>query len=429
MFCSKCGVKNAEGVKFCKDCGNQIGTQPGTATPSELILPASLMQRFVNRFVDGFGMYIFGAISVGIGLTLFGDTIGIIIGLIGFLGYHFIFEALFQRTFGKMLTGTKVVNMQGEKPSLLSLLGRTLARYIPFEPLSFLFYGAYPTKGWHDRLSHTLVVPSKLTPEQVRSIDLDKLSSQKSSTGTTILIAIIGGFFLISIIGILASVVLASLNSARDKGEDAATKATLSELRVQAELYYDENSNSYKGFCLHAKTKGLPSETKCNEFVDKYAISSPLNTGEYYCIDSSGSAETVNGVLTTQTACSQIPINSATIGDSSTKTVYEELKEAEEYANSVYDLPAMIDEETRLDRIYATYDNKMNYDYSLVNYTSDELDWSLMEEIILPDIKNSFCYDSFFEYYREKNIPMKWNYYGSDKYLIGSIELKNSDCI
>lgn len=46
----------------------------------------------------------------------------------------------------------------------------------------------------------------------------------------------------IAIIGILASVVLASLNSARTKGADAATKAGLANMRAQAEVFYDTNS-------------------------------------------------------------------------------------------------------------------------------------------------------------------------------------------
>ncbi len=49
----------------------------------------------------------------------------------------------------------------------------------------------------------------------------------------------------VAIIGILASVVLASLNSARSKGADAAIKANLSGIRAQAELVYDNLSNSY----------------------------------------------------------------------------------------------------------------------------------------------------------------------------------------
>jgi type IV pilus assembly protein PilA len=49
----------------------------------------------------------------------------------------------------------------------------------------------------------------------------------------------------IAIIGILSSVVLASLNSARSKGSDAAVKANLNGLRAQAELVYDNNNSSY----------------------------------------------------------------------------------------------------------------------------------------------------------------------------------------
>ena len=47
----------------------------------------------------------------------------------------------------------------------------------------------------------------------------------------------------IAIIGILSSVVLASLNTARGKGTDAAIKAQLASMRAQAEIYYDTNGN------------------------------------------------------------------------------------------------------------------------------------------------------------------------------------------
>ncbi len=47
----------------------------------------------------------------------------------------------------------------------------------------------------------------------------------------------------IAIIGILSSVVLASLNTARSKGSDAAIKTQLADMRPQAEIYYDTNGN------------------------------------------------------------------------------------------------------------------------------------------------------------------------------------------
>ncbi len=48
----------------------------------------------------------------------------------------------------------------------------------------------------------------------------------------------------VAIIGILASVVLASLNNARSKGADAAVKANLAGIRSQAEILYAD-SNCY----------------------------------------------------------------------------------------------------------------------------------------------------------------------------------------
>ena len=54
----------------------------------------------------------------------------------------------------------------------------------------------------------------------------------------------------IAIIGILSSVVLASLNTARSKGSDAAAKEDLNNIRAQAELTYSNASpNTYAGVC------------------------------------------------------------------------------------------------------------------------------------------------------------------------------------
>jgi type IV pilus assembly protein PilA len=49
----------------------------------------------------------------------------------------------------------------------------------------------------------------------------------------------------IAIIGILSSVVLASLTTARTRGQVASVQSQLSNMRAQAELYYSTNSNSY----------------------------------------------------------------------------------------------------------------------------------------------------------------------------------------
>src|SRR3989344_1617185 len=49
----------------------------------------------------------------------------------------------------------------------------------------------------------------------------------------------------IAIIGILSSVVLASLNSARRKGRDARRISDVKQLQLAMELFYDNNSSEY----------------------------------------------------------------------------------------------------------------------------------------------------------------------------------------
>lgn len=66
-------------------------------------------------------------------------------------------EFLFGATLGKLVTGTRVVALDGSKASFGAVIVRTLARWVPFEALSFVFAGR-PARGWHDTMSRTRVV-------------------------------------------------------------------------------------------------------------------------------------------------------------------------------------------------------------------------------------------------------------------------------
>lgn len=102
----------------------------------------------------------------------------------------------------------------------------------------------------------------------------------------------------IAIIGILASVVLASLNSARDKGEDAAVKSQLASIRSDAEISYDDNSRSYMEVCEDTTSlySGLTGAS-CADNTGGWSVSATLNTGDEWCVDYTGySGTTTNAV-------------------------------------------------------------------------------------------------------------------------------------
>ena len=134
----------------------------------------------------------------------------------------------------------------------------------------------------------------------------------------------------IAIIGILSAVVLASLNTARSKGNDAGIKANLNTVSTQAALYLSDHSNSYGTFAVAAcPTSGTGSvfndttimnaiasaltdsgggSTSCASSASAYAVSvsRPTDvaptTSAFWCVDSVGAHCGVNSAVTT-TSC------------------------------------------------------------------------------------------------------------------------------
>ncbi len=130
----------------------------------------------------------------------------------------------------------------------------------------------------------------------------------------------------IAIIGILSSVVLASLNTARSKGNDAAIQSDLSTIQTQAEIYYGgAGNNSYgstqsascaptagtiwsdttiiKAIAGAESANGTSGAVSCNSTGIAYAISSTLSTQrtsgtpDYWCVDSTGGSSKSTTVL------------------------------------------------------------------------------------------------------------------------------------
>lgn len=126
----------------------------------------------------------------------------------------------------------------------------------------------------------------------------------------------------IAIIGILSSVVLASLNSARSKGQDTSVKSNLANARAEAEMFYD-TSSSYDGVCAISGTNiigdSVTAAAKANASTNTYTVSdtsdgsastaichdsssgwaamaplkSPATSGNQWCVDSTGASKEV----------------------------------------------------------------------------------------------------------------------------------------
>jgi prepilin-type N-terminal cleavage/methylation domain-containing protein len=119
----------------------------------------------------------------------------------------------------------------------------------------------------------------------------------------------------IAIIGILSSVVLASLNTARAKGSDAAIKSDINGARAQAELYYDASpANGYTNVCtavggIAAMVNAITAQgvtPGCNGDATHYILWAPLKTtaNTWWCTDQTGTS-TLKGAAPGSTATSQ----------------------------------------------------------------------------------------------------------------------------
>lgn len=145
----------------------------------------------------------------------------------------------------------------------------------------------------------------------------------------------------VAIIGLLASVVLVSLSSARTKGVDATIKAQLHSAQEQAELYATSNANNYSGVCAAAQsssglggstsgilvaalnaaagkggvinvtftTAGQWNNVSCHDTATSWMVEAPLSasvsgTPSLWCVDSNGTAKVESAAtLASATAC------------------------------------------------------------------------------------------------------------------------------
>lgn len=130
---------------------------------------ASQGKRFANYILDfifmlifnlvfGMALGIFLAVTVPDALSIFDEESKLFDYTLGFVAgtlYYSVFEYYTGRSIAKFITKTRVVDENGERPNFKTILIRSICRFIPFEPFSFLSSG---NRGWHDTLSKTYVI-------------------------------------------------------------------------------------------------------------------------------------------------------------------------------------------------------------------------------------------------------------------------------
>lgn len=139
----------------------QTDAPPGPQAAQPHYGDASLGQRFANVVLDYFGVMMFAAVigfvsAVVVGPDALDEIPDQLFGIGAMTAYYVLLEGLTGRTLGKLVTRTRVIGEDDEKPTWPRILGRSLARFVPFEMFSFL--GGDEPRGWHDRWSRTRVV-------------------------------------------------------------------------------------------------------------------------------------------------------------------------------------------------------------------------------------------------------------------------------
>jgi len=142
----------------------------------------------------------------------------------------------------------------------------------------------------------------------------------------------------VAIIGILASVVIAALNNAKNKGGDAGVQTNLRNATSQGEIFYNTNTtamNTYTSVCTNgtvggavgvgafvlaaAKAEGLSSyatdpaspggtltTATCNDSASAWAAEVPLKSkgaNQIWCVDSLGKSKQEGATIGINTVC------------------------------------------------------------------------------------------------------------------------------
>jgi len=91
-------------------------------------------------------------------------------------------------------------------------------------------------------------------------------------------------FLVVIVVAAFAIYYFFGSGNVNNDGADAADKAKVERLRASARIYFDR-LQFYDGVCSDI---GVPNGFECNNNEQAYAVSVSLNSGGFYCADSTG---------------------------------------------------------------------------------------------------------------------------------------------
>lgn len=133
----------------------------------------------------------------------------------------------------------------------------------------------------------------------------------------------------IAIIGSLAAIIIGALSSSRDKAQNTKIKSNMSNMRAQAAIYFTDNGdygvevdNDCESGMFTDPTFSLAldgivesnggaaitcytSDSTGGSASDTWAVSSPLQNGGTWCVDSDGKAEEADAQVVSDSAVCQ----------------------------------------------------------------------------------------------------------------------------
>ena len=184
MYCSRCGVSNADDARFCASCGTTLVSTVASGPP---VVYAGFWRRYFALLIDGiiatpvmlilllpFGLT--GALTAVIGKAVddpesvpaamaglwFFIIAAIALSVVGNWLYHAVMESSsFQATFGKKVLGMAVTDLAGQRISFAQATGRHFGKFLSGLIMNIGFIMAAFTEkkqALHDMLAGCLVV-------------------------------------------------------------------------------------------------------------------------------------------------------------------------------------------------------------------------------------------------------------------------------